>query len=73
MLVCTGGCRRRVVTCGFTVRQHRLVAAPSVVMAERMSYVYVFCSFVPLAVLGLVLEAAVFVFTAILQVLSCVL
>ncbi|KAK4300355.1 hypothetical protein Pmani_027435 [Petrolisthes manimaculis] len=36
-------------------------------MAERMSYVYVFCSFVPLAVLGLVLEAAVFICTTILQ------
>lgn len=35
---------------------------------ERLSFVYMFCSFVPLALLGLLLEAAVFVFSAVVQV-----
>nr|XP_045616356.1 cAMP-specific 3',5'-cyclic phosphodiesterase 4C-like isoform X2 [Procambarus clarkii] len=34
---------------------------------ERMSFVYMFCSFVPLALLGLLLEAAVFLFSAVVQ------
>lgn len=37
-------------------------------MEQRVSFLYVFCSFVPLAVLGMLLEAAVFVFSAVLQV-----
>lgn len=35
---------------------------------ERLSFVYMFCSFVPLALLGLLLEAAVFIFSAVVQV-----
>ncbi|KAG7161991.1 putative cAMP-specific 3',5'-cyclic phosphodiesterase 4C-like [Homarus americanus] len=35
---------------------------------ERMSFVYMFYSFVPLALLGLLLEAAVFIFSAVVQV-----
>lgn len=34
---------------------------------ERLSFVYMFCSFVPLALLGLLLEAAVFIFSAVVQ------
>ena len=37
-------------------------------MEHGMGFLYVFCSFVPLAVLGMLLEAAVFVVSAVLQV-----
>lgn len=37
-------------------------------MEQRVSFIYVFCSFVPLALVGMLLEAAVFVFSAVLQV-----
>ncbi|XP_066961764.1 3',5'-cyclic-AMP phosphodiesterase 4C isoform X16 [Macrobrachium rosenbergii] len=34
---------------------------------ERLSFVYMFCSFVPLALLGLLFEAAVFMYSAVVQ------
>ncbi|MPC64219.1 hypothetical protein E2C01_058330 [Portunus trituberculatus] len=37
-------------------------------MEHGMGFFYVFCSFVPLAVFGMLLEAAVFVVSAVLQV-----
>lgn len=37
-------------------------------MEQRVSFLYVFCSFVPLTVISMLLEAAVFVFSALLQV-----
>lgn len=41
---------------------------PCIMEEGRMSFVYVFCSFVPLALLGLLLEAALFIFSAVVQV-----
>ena len=37
-------------------------------MEQRMSFLYVFWSFVPFAVLGMLLEAVVFVYSAVVQV-----
>lgn len=56
----------RFVVRGGVPRAHPPDKAPA--MEQRISFFYVFCSFVPLALVGMLLEAAVFVFSAVLQV-----
>lgn len=56
----------RLVVRGGVRRAHPPDKTPA--MEQRISFFYVFCSFVPLALVGMLLEAAVFVFSAVLQV-----
>lgn len=65
----------RLVVRGGVRRDHPPDKAAN--MEQRINFLFVFCSFVPLALVGMLLEAAVFVFSAVLQVrrrrsLACV-